>query len=179
MDARHPALPGLSVSTCICDGRDQRPHNTSSDLFPEKAQDGYDGKVARIDAARTGAALGNQFWGQNVFNTEIYAGGIQLAVQGGSSLSFRCNGGWRRPATQLFSAYLAFEPRTLRHHGARQVLKHRAKNCERRKGRRENRAAFSLRLSASPKRRRANPYMRRQHDCGWLQSPDIPIERPS
>jgi len=92
------------------DGRMTGDYNTGSDLFPEKAQDGYSVWNARVGVRGPDQRWAVEFWGQNVFNTKYTQVAFNTPLQGsGSVASLQLPG--VTSATQLFSAYLA-EPRT-------------------------------------------------------------------
>ncbi|MCH4150928.1 MAG: TonB-dependent receptor [Sphingobium sp.] len=91
------------------DGRMTSDYNTGSDLFPEKAQDGYDVWNARIGLRGPEQRWAVEFWGQNIFNTKYTQVAFNSPLQGSGSIASVQAGG--ASATQLFSAYLA-EPRT-------------------------------------------------------------------
>ncbi len=92
------------------DGRMTSDYNTGSDLFPEKAQDGYDVWNARIGLRGPEQRWAIEFWGQNVFNTKYTQVAFNSPLQGSGSIA-SVQQGLATSATQLFSAYLA-EPRT-------------------------------------------------------------------
>ncbi len=96
------------------DQRSTSSYNTGSDLYPEKAQQGFTVSNARIGLRGPREAWAIEFWGQNIFN-EKYTQVVfnsPLQSSGPNNQSYAQLG--RAGATmtnQLFSAYLA-EPRT-------------------------------------------------------------------
>jgi outer membrane receptor protein involved in Fe transport len=92
------------------DGRMMSDYNTGSDLFPEKAQDGFSVWNARIGLRGPDERWGIEFWGQNIFNTDYTQVAFNSPLQGSGSVG-AVRAGTSGSATQLFSAYLA-EPRT-------------------------------------------------------------------
>ncbi len=104
---------GLSALFYI-DARSTSSYNTGSDLYPEKAQQGYTVSNARIGLRGPSERWAIEFWGQNIFNenyTQV-AFNSPLQSSGPNNQSYAQLG--RAGATmsnQLFSAYLA-EPRT-------------------------------------------------------------------
>ena len=92
------------------DGRMTSDYNTGSDLFPEKAQDGYSVWNARIGIRGPEQRWAVEFWGQNIFNTDYTQVAFNSPLQGSGSIA-SVQQGLATSATQLFSAYLA-EPRT-------------------------------------------------------------------
>jgi outer membrane receptor protein involved in Fe transport len=85
-------------------------YNTGSDLFPQKAQDGYAIVNARIGLRTPDEKFSLEFWGQNLFNVDYAQVAFNSPFQeGGTSAAFQdpqYPGG-----RQLFSQFLA-EPRT-------------------------------------------------------------------
>jgi hypothetical protein len=92
------------------DGRLTGDYNTGSDLFPEKAQDGYSIWNARIGIRGPEERWAVEFWGQNIFDTDYSQVTFNSPLQG-SGTSAAVQAGLASSATQLFSSYLA-EPRT-------------------------------------------------------------------
>ncbi len=91
------------------DGRMTSDYNTGSDLFPEKAQDGYSVWNARVGIRGPEERWAVEFWGQNIFNTKYTQVTFNSPLQGsGTAASVQAGAA---NATQLFSSYLA-EPRT-------------------------------------------------------------------
>ncbi|WP_340266447.1 TonB-dependent receptor [Sphingobium mellinum] len=103
---------GLSALFYI-DGRLTGDFNTGSDLFPEKAQDGYAVFNARVGIRGPQQRWAVEFWGQNIFNQDYTQVAFSSPLQS-SSPTTSTTGQFARGApmaNQLISAYLA-EPRT-------------------------------------------------------------------
>jgi len=95
------------------DGRLTSDFNTGSDLFPEKAQDGFAIVNARIGIRGPQQRWAVEFWGQNIFNQNYRQVAFSSPLQS-SSPSTSTTGQFALGApmaNQLISAYLA-EPRT-------------------------------------------------------------------
>jgi iron complex outermembrane receptor protein len=91
------------------DSRLSSDYNTGSDLFPEKAQDGFVTVNARIGLRGKDQRWSVELWGQNVFNKNYQQVAFNAPFQGAnSSAQVAAFGG---TGNQLFSSYLA-EPRT-------------------------------------------------------------------
>ena len=92
------------------DGRMTSDYNTGSDLFPQKAQDGYAIFNARVGVRGPDEKWGIEFWAQNLFNKQYAQVAFNSPFQeGGVSSAFsdpQYPGG-----RQIFSQFLA-EPRT-------------------------------------------------------------------
>jgi iron complex outermembrane recepter protein len=91
------------------DARMSSDYNTGSDLFPEKAQDGFAVVNARIGIRGPNERWGVELWGQNILNRNYQQVAFNTPFQGASSIAqtqaFGLTG------NQLFSSFLA-EPRT-------------------------------------------------------------------
>ncbi|MDO9368996.1 MAG: TonB-dependent receptor [Sphingopyxis sp.] len=92
------------------DGRMTSDYNTGSDLFPQKAQDGYAIFNARIGVRGPDEKWGIEFWGQNIFNKQYSQVAFNSPFQEGAA-----TGAFSDPqypgGRQIFSQFLA-EPRT-------------------------------------------------------------------
>ncbi|HWJ70118.1 MAG TPA: TonB-dependent receptor [Sphingobium sp.] len=108
-----PPISATLSALVYVDGRMTGDYNTGSDLYPEKAQDGYILANARIGLRGPDERWAIELWGQNIFN----AGYTQVAFNSPLQSSSPNNqstaqlGRFGTMANQLFSAYLA-EPRT-------------------------------------------------------------------
>jgi outer membrane receptor protein involved in Fe transport len=91
------------------DQRTSSDYNTGSDLFPEKAQDGFTTVNARVGIRGPAEHWAIEFWGQNIFNQNYTQVAFNTPFQGSGSIANTQSFGTR--ADQLFSAFLA-EPRT-------------------------------------------------------------------
>jgi len=103
---------GLSALFYI-DGRMMSDYNTGSDLFPEKAQDGFAVFNARVGLRGKDQRWAVEFWGQNIFNQDYTQVAFSSPLQS-SSPATSTTGQFAQGApmaNQLISAYLA-EPRT-------------------------------------------------------------------
>jgi hypothetical protein len=103
---------GLSALFYI-DGRMMSDYNTGSDLFPEKAQDGFAVFNARVGLRGKDQRWAVEFWGQNIFNQDYTQVAFSSPLQS-SSPATSTTGQFVQGApmaNQLISAYLA-EPRT-------------------------------------------------------------------
>lgn len=103
---------GLSALFYV-DGRMSSDFNTGSDLFPEKAQDGYAVFNARVGIRGPQQRWAIEFWGQNIFNQDYTQVAFSSPLQS-SSPATSTTGQFALGApmaNQLISAYLA-EPRT-------------------------------------------------------------------
>ena len=92
------------------DSRITSDYNTGSDLFPQKAQDGFPLVNARVGVRGPGDVWAIEFWGQNVFNQDYAQVAFNTPFQAGTSSApfvYPTYPGGR----QLFSQFLA-EPRT-------------------------------------------------------------------
>ena len=96
------------------DSRISSDYNTGSDLFPQKAQDGFPLVNARIGLRGPGDIWAIEFWGQNVFNQDYAQVAFNTPFQAGSATAGNA-GPFVYPqypgGRQLFSQFLA-EPRT-------------------------------------------------------------------
>jgi outer membrane receptor protein involved in Fe transport len=95
------------------DNRMTDDYNTGSDLYPEKAQDGYIVTNARIGIRGPDERWAIEFWGQNIFNSGYTQIALNSPLQSSSpnNQSSAQLGRFGTMSNQLFSAYLA-EPRT-------------------------------------------------------------------
>jgi outer membrane receptor protein involved in Fe transport len=96
------------------DGRLTSDYNTGSDLFPQKAQDGYAIFNARIGLRGRDERWAVEFWGQNIFNKQYAQVAFNSPFQEGGTSTTAAQG-FQDPqypgGRQLFSQFLA-EPRT-------------------------------------------------------------------
>ena len=99
---------GLSGLVYV-DGRYSSRYNTGSDLFPEKAQDGFVVVNARIGLRGRDEIWALEFWGQNIFNEKYQQVAFNTPFQGAGTIAQTAAFG--TTANQLFSSFLA-EPRT-------------------------------------------------------------------
>lgn len=92
------------------DGRMTSDYNTGSDLFPQKAQDGYAIFNARLGLRGADEKWGLEFWAQNIFNKQYAQVAFNSPFQEGAT-----SPGFSDPqypgGRQIFSQFLA-EPRT-------------------------------------------------------------------
>ena len=106
-----PSLGNSGLSALFyADSRISSDYNTGSDLFPQKAQDGFPLVNARIGLRGPGDVWAIEFWGQNVFNQDYAQVAFNTPFQAGTAsapYTFPAYPGGR----QLFSQFLA-EPRT-------------------------------------------------------------------
>lgn len=91
------------------DGRLTSDYNTGSDLFPEKAQDGFAIVNARIGIRGPKQHWALEVWGQNILNQQYQQVAFNTPFQGAGSIAQTKAFG--TTANQLFSSFLA-EPRT-------------------------------------------------------------------
>lgn len=102
---------GLSALFYI-DGRMTSDYNTGSDLFPQKAQDGFALFNARVGIRGRDQAWALEFWGQNIFNKQYAQVAFNSPFQEGAVST---NASFADPqypgGRQIFSQFLA-EPRT-------------------------------------------------------------------
>ena len=105
-----PSLGNSGLSALFyVDARMTSDYNTGSDLFPEKAQDGFATVNARIGLRGPGQKWALEFWAQNLTNQQYEQVAFNTPFQGsGSVANVKAFGG---TANQTFSAFLA-EPRT-------------------------------------------------------------------
>ena len=105
---------GLSALFYV-DGRLTSDYNSGSDLFPEKAQDGYAVFNARVGIRGPEQRWAVEFWGQNIFNQDYtqvaFSSPLQSSSPGTSTTGQFALTPPAPMANQLISAYLA-EPRT-------------------------------------------------------------------
>lgn len=99
---------GLSGLVYV-DARMTGDYNTGSDLFPEKAQDGFATVNARLGIRGPKERWAVEFWAQNLFKQDYTQVAFNTPFQGSGSVANTIAFGTR--ADQLFSAFLA-EPRT-------------------------------------------------------------------
>ena len=106
-----PSLGSSGLTGLVyVDSRMSSDYNTGSDLFPQKAQDGFVLVNARIGVRGPDDQWALEFWGQNVFNQDYAQVGFNTPFQGGTGSApfvYPSYPGGR----QLFSQFLA-EPRT-------------------------------------------------------------------
>lgn len=94
------------------DGRMTSDYNTGSDLFPQKAQDGYAIFNARIGIRGPDEKWGIEFWGQNIFNKQYAQVAFNSPFQEGATSATAAFADPQYPGgRQIFSQFLA-EPRT-------------------------------------------------------------------
>lgn len=94
------------------DGRMTSDYNTGSDLFPQKAQDGYAIFNARIGIRGPDEKWGIEFWGQNIFNKQYAQVAFNSPFQEGGTSTGTAFADPQYPGgRQIFSQFLA-EPRT-------------------------------------------------------------------
>lgn len=94
------------------DGRMTSDYNTGSDLFPQKAQDGYAIFNARIGIRGPDEKWGLEFWGQNIFNKQYAQVAFNSPFQEGATSTGAAFADPQYPGgRQIFSQFLA-EPRT-------------------------------------------------------------------
>lgn len=103
---------GLSALFYI-DSRTMSDFNTGSDLFPEKAQDGFSVVNARVGIRGKDQRWAIEFWGQNIFNEDYTQVAFSSPLQSSSPATSTTGqfAAGAPMANQLISAYLA-EPRT-------------------------------------------------------------------
>ncbi|MGE4321450.1 MAG: TonB-dependent receptor [Sphingobium sp.] len=109
-----PAIGSSGLSALFyVDGRMTSDYNTGSDLFPEKAQDGFAVVNARVGIRGPDQRWAVEFWGQNIFNQNYTQVSFSSPLQS-SSPATSTTGQFALGApmaNQLISSYLA-EPRT-------------------------------------------------------------------
>ncbi len=94
------------------DGRMTGDYNTGSDLFPQKAQNGYALFNARIGIRGPDEKWGIEFWGQNIFNKQYAQVAFNSPFQEGATSATTAFSDPQYPGgRQIFSQFLA-EPRT-------------------------------------------------------------------
>lgn len=94
------------------DGRMTSDYNTGSDLFPQKAQDGYAIFNARVGVRGPDEKWGIEFWAQNLFNKQYAQVAFNSPFQEGGTSTGTAFADPQYPGgRQLFSQFLA-EPRT-------------------------------------------------------------------
>ena len=94
------------------DGRMTSDYNTGSDLFPQKAQDGYALFNARIGIRGPDEKWGIEFWGQNIFNKQYAQVAFNSPFQEGGTSATTAFADPQYPGgRQIYSQFLA-EPRT-------------------------------------------------------------------
>lgn len=106
-----PEIGGSGLSGLVyIDGRMTGDHNTGSDLFPQKAQDGYAIVNARVGIRGPDERWAVEFWAQNLFNVNYAQVAFNSPFQAGATaapfVDPQYPGG-----RQIFSQFLA-EPRT-------------------------------------------------------------------
>ena len=106
-----PSLGSSGLTGLVyVDSRMSSDYNTGSDLFPQKAQDGFVLVNARIGVRGPDDVWALEFWGQNVFNQDYAQVAFSTPFQAGAGSApfvYPSYPGGR----QLFSQFLA-EPRT-------------------------------------------------------------------
>jgi outer membrane receptor protein involved in Fe transport len=106
-----PSLGSSGLSGLFyVDTRMTSDYNTGSDLFPEKAQDGYILVNARVGVRGPSDRWSLEFWAQNLFNKNYQQVAFNTPFQGAGSIA-QTQAFGTSPANQLFSSFLA-EPRT-------------------------------------------------------------------
>lgn len=94
------------------DGRMTSDYNTGSDLFPQKAQDGYFIANARVGIRGADERWGIELWGQNIFNQNYAQVAFNAPFQEGATSTTAAFADPQYPGgRQIFSMFLA-EPRT-------------------------------------------------------------------
>jgi outer membrane receptor protein involved in Fe transport len=108
-----PELGGGYSGLVYADTRLTDDYNTGSDLYPEKAQDGYVVTNARIGLRGPDQSWAIELWAQNLFDTNYSQVAFNSPLQSSSpnNQSSSQLGRFGTMSNQLFSAYLA-EPRT-------------------------------------------------------------------
>jgi outer membrane receptor protein involved in Fe transport len=108
-----PAIGSGGLSGLVyIDGRMTSDYNTGSDLFPQKAQDGYAIFNARIGIRGADEKWGIEFWGQNIFNKQYAQVAFNSPFQEGATSTGAAFADPQFPGgRQIFSQFLA-EPRT-------------------------------------------------------------------
>lgn len=106
-----PPLGGNDLTGLFyLDARTTSRYNTGSDLFPQKAQDGYTLVNGRIGIRGDGERWAIELWGQNIFNRDYaqvaFNAPFQEGATGAPYVDPQYPGG-----RQIFTAYLS-EPRT-------------------------------------------------------------------
>jgi len=91
------------------DARRSSSYNTGSDLFPEKAQEGFTLVNARVGLRGPEERWAIELWGQNIFDKNYQQVAFNTPFQGAGSIAQTQAFG--TTANQLFSSFLA-EPRT-------------------------------------------------------------------
>jgi len=91
------------------DARRSSSYNTGSDLFPEKAQEGFTLVNARVGLRGPDERWAIELWGQNIFDKNYQQVAFNTPFQGAGSIAQTQAFG--TTANQLFSSFLA-EPRT-------------------------------------------------------------------
>jgi len=100
---------GLSLLFYV-DGRMTSDYNTGSDLFFEKAQDGFFVANARVGLRGPDRTWSIEGWVQNLFDQDYQQVAFNAPFQGAGSIAQTIRLG-TSPANQIFTSYLA-EPRT-------------------------------------------------------------------
>ncbi|MFC3783680.1 outer membrane receptor protein involved in Fe transport [Sphingopyxis italica] len=94
------------------DGRMTSDYNTGSDLFPQKAQDGYALFNARLGVRGPDEKWGIELWAQNIFNKQYAQVAFNSPFQEGATSTGTAFADPQYPGgRQIFSQFLA-EPRT-------------------------------------------------------------------
>lgn len=107
-----PQLTDSLSGLFYVDGRMTSDYNTGSDLFPQKAQDGYFVANARVGIRGPEERWAIEFWGQNIFNKNYAQVAFNSPFQEGGISTTTAFADPQYPGgRQLFSMFLA-EPRT-------------------------------------------------------------------
>lgn len=108
-----PEIGGSGLTGLVyIDGRMTSDYNTGSDLFPQKAQDGYAIFNARVGVRGPDEKWGIEFWAQNLFNKQYAQVAFNSPFQEGGTSTGTAFADPQYPGgRQLFSQFLA-EPRT-------------------------------------------------------------------
>jgi iron complex outermembrane recepter protein len=101
---------GLSALVYV-DGRTTTDYNTGSDLFPQKAQDGYTVMNARLGLRGEDSKWSLELWVQNIFNVDYAQVAFNTPFQAGTTAAPFNDAGNYPGGRQIFSQFLA-EPRT-------------------------------------------------------------------
>ncbi|WP_411340157.1 TonB-dependent receptor [Sphingopyxis sp. J-6] len=108
-----PELGGSGLTGLVyIDGRMTSDYNTGSDLFPQKAQDGYAIFNARVGLRGPDEKWGVELWAQNMFNKKYAQVAFNSPFQEGATSTTAAFADPQYPGgRQIFSQFLA-EPRT-------------------------------------------------------------------
>ena len=105
-----PDLTSSLSGLFYIDGRMTSDYNTGSDLFPQKAQDGFFVANARIGIRGPDERWALELWGQNIFNKGYAQVAFNSPFQEGAATTAFSDPQYPG-GRQIFSMYLA-EPRT-------------------------------------------------------------------